>query len=191
MPDAQLMAAADDGSLLTDTVFTAQLNRVLGDPRTTSTFDEFFGQWLHLDQAPDITSREGTSVYDAFAGADEPTASTLPNILTETLDLTRYYTWATPGTLTDLLTTPSSFAKTDDVAHLYGVSKWSGTGAPIAFSDPNRVGLLSHSAMLLNDSHQTRPGCCCAGSSCAARFCVSRRRRLRLAPPATCRRSRR
>ena len=49
-PDAELRAAADDGSLLDDEVLLAQTRRLLDDPRAISLVDNFATQWLYLDE---------------------------------------------------------------------------------------------------------------------------------------------
>lgn len=46
MPDAELFAAAADGSLLTPAGRALQVRRMLSDPRARALADDFFGQWL-------------------------------------------------------------------------------------------------------------------------------------------------
>ncbi len=46
MPDATLSAAADAGQLTTDAQVTAQINRMLADPRADSLLDNFSANWL-------------------------------------------------------------------------------------------------------------------------------------------------
>ncbi len=48
MPDEQLLAAASDGSLLTDDGLTRQVKRMLADPRCGAFVENFSGQWLQL-----------------------------------------------------------------------------------------------------------------------------------------------
>ncbi len=48
MPDEPLMAAAADGSLLTDEGLKAQVRRMLADPRSSAFVENFAGQWLQL-----------------------------------------------------------------------------------------------------------------------------------------------
>jgi hypothetical protein len=68
MPDAQLFAAAADGSLLTADGRAAQIHRMRTDPRIRALSDDFFGQWLGfrgvLDLAVDIRK------YPDFYGKD-------------------------------------------------------------------------------------------------------------------------
>jgi hypothetical protein len=57
MPDAALFAAADAGMLQTDAGLSAQIDRMLADPRAAALSENFAGQWLHfreLDHEPDV-----------------------------------------------------------------------------------------------------------------------------------------
>ncbi len=57
MPDDALFAAADAGTLQTDTELTTQIDRMLADPRAAALSENFAGQWLHfreLDHEPDV-----------------------------------------------------------------------------------------------------------------------------------------
>ncbi len=68
MPDAELFAAAADGSLLTAEGRAQQVRRMLADPRIRALADDFFAQWLGfrgvLDLAVDIRK------YPDFYGKD-------------------------------------------------------------------------------------------------------------------------
>ena len=48
MPDEPLMAAAADGSLLTDIGLSMQVKRMLADRRSNAFVENFSGQWLHI-----------------------------------------------------------------------------------------------------------------------------------------------
>jgi hypothetical protein len=48
MPDGALLAAAADGSLLTDQGLSAQVRRMLADVKSSAFVDNFSGQWLQL-----------------------------------------------------------------------------------------------------------------------------------------------
>src|SRR5205085_8204083 len=74
MPDAELFAAAADGSLVTDDGYQAQLDRVFADPRTQATVDRFYDEWLQLGwltawptSPAFMTFAEGTSIGDPDA----------------------------------------------------------------------------------------------------------------------------
>ncbi len=59
MPDAELFAAAEDGSLLQADVLESQVRRMLDDPKAVALTDNFAGQWLFTralgSQDPDYT----------------------------------------------------------------------------------------------------------------------------------------
>ncbi len=48
MPDQPLLDAAANGSLLTDETLSAQVRRMLADPRSDAFIENFSGQWLQL-----------------------------------------------------------------------------------------------------------------------------------------------
>ena len=50
LPDAELLAAARSGRLLTDSGLTQQINRMLENPRSRALAENFARQWLRLDQ---------------------------------------------------------------------------------------------------------------------------------------------
>jgi hypothetical protein len=57
MPDDALFAAADAGTLQTDAELTAQIDRMLADPRASALSENFAGQWLHfreINHEPDV-----------------------------------------------------------------------------------------------------------------------------------------
>ncbi len=155
-PDEELLAAAKSGELITDAGFSAQVERVFTDPRTQSSMREFFGQWLSNTTLEELDSRAGTPLFDAFADGYAPGPDLREHMLDEVTDAALYYTVENPGTFKDLLTSRKSFAKTNDLASLYGVPVWSG-GEPSDFVEPERVGLLTRAAYLATGSANTRP----------------------------------
>jgi hypothetical protein len=54
-PDAELSAAADAGALRDPAALSAQVRRLLADPRSRALFDGFGAQWLGLDKLPGKT----------------------------------------------------------------------------------------------------------------------------------------
>ena len=50
MPDAVLSMAADSGELATDEQISAQIDRMLADPRADALLDEFAAEWLDFKQ---------------------------------------------------------------------------------------------------------------------------------------------
>jgi hypothetical protein len=74
MPDTQLSAAADNGTLHEPTVLKAQVKRMLKDPRSRALFDGFGAQWLGVSSLesktfdtakfPQITPEMRRAMYD-------------------------------------------------------------------------------------------------------------------------------
>ena len=156
LPDEQLFAAAKNGDLLTEAGYEAQLKRIFQDPRTRDAVGEFFGEWLENATLEELDSRVGTPLYDAFAGTTTVGPNLREAMLADVTDAALYYTFDAPGGFRELLLDRHSFAKTDDLAGIYGVSKWTG-GAPPEFGEKERVGLLTRAAYLATGSANTRP----------------------------------
>ncbi len=156
MPDEALAAAADSGELLTEAGYRQQVERLVGDPRAHQAMGEFFSQWFRLDALEEFNTRVGDPIFDAFRGGFMPTGDTREHINAEVTDLV---TWlaAHEGTLQDVLTDRHAFARTADLAALYGVPRWDGTSEPPTFAEPQRSGLLTRVAFLATGSANTRP----------------------------------
>lgn len=156
MPDQALFDAAAAGELSKADGLAKQIDRLLKDPRARGTFDEFYADYLKLDDLPFIDKTEEFK-YRAFAGADLPNPNTRANVIEDVLAMTRYITWNKAGVYDDLLLDERSYATTDDVARLYGVPKWSGTGEPPKFPSGTRPGVLTRVGLLATGMVVTRP----------------------------------
>ncbi|MDB4981670.1 MAG: hypothetical protein JWM82_2422, partial [Myxococcales bacterium] len=163
MPDAALLAAAADGSLIKNpTVYAAQVDRLLADPRAKTTFDEFFFDYFKLFQSDirnlvGLDARNGNATFKAFAGTDLPSSTLGTEMQTELVDMSRYFTFTKPGSLSSLLTTDYSFAKTADLAKIYDIGVWNGTSEPPKFPADTRPGFLTRAAFLTSGGVGTRP----------------------------------
>jgi hypothetical protein len=156
MPDDALLAAAQDGSLVTDTGYAAQVERLFTDARTNTALDDFFGQWWRNDELPPLNTRVGTPIFDAFAGANVPSATLHDEMNAEVLELARHVA-RTNAPIDELLTSRRFFARSPALAALYGQPAWDGTGTPPEFVQPERHGLLTRAAFLASGSANTRP----------------------------------
>ncbi len=68
----------------------------------------------------------------------------------EIQDMVYYYTYTQPGTFNDLLTSPYSFAKSQDLASIYGVTPWSGSASQmVRLPAGERSGILTRAAFLV------------------------------------------
>jgi hypothetical protein len=156
-PDDTLSAMVDSGAILTDDGYGKALDYVKSSPKFGETLGTFFREYLSVEDLDEMNHLTGTPRFDALRGSFAPTDDTRENMIDEVTRLSTYYATKPDGTFTDLFTTKKSFATTDDVALVYGVAKWSGTGEPPDMPDGDRVGLLTHAAMVASGAALTRP----------------------------------
>lgn len=154
VPDAALAAAADNGSLLTPAVLQAQVRRMVDDPRAEAPMRRFFDQWFRLQELVPMDGKVGNARFDAFAGGFTPGAGTRDAAIAEVLDMVSWLA-ARNGSLQQVLTDRHSFARTADIAALYGTPVWDGRGEPPLFTDPLRVGLLTRIGIVANGASET------------------------------------
>jgi hypothetical protein len=158
LPDDALLAAAADGSLATDTGFNTQLDRVFADPRTRDTIWQFWNEWMKFESFTGFSSdRPGFMALAAGENVGVAGHDHWGDMVREIHDLTDLYTWTQSGTLGDLLTSDLSVTKSADLAHLYGVPAWSGSGDYPRFTDGSRRGVLQRAALLVDNLETTNP----------------------------------
>jgi len=158
MPDDALLTAAEDGSLSTDAGFNAQLDRLFADPRTQDTVWQFWNEWMRFDSFTGFSSER--PAFQSLAAGEhlgETGHDHWADMVQEIRDLTELYTWKQDGTFLDLMTSNVSVTRSADLAHLYGVKAWSGSGAYPALPDGTREGLLLRSALLVSSLETTNP----------------------------------
>jgi hypothetical protein len=157
MPDAELFQAADDGSLASDDGFQAQLERVFGDPRAQQTLWSFWNEWFRFEKFTGFeTTRPALQALAQGESLGVLGHDHYADMVQEVRDLTALFTFQKRATVSDLLSTDLSVTKSADLAHLYGVSAWSGQGEYPRLP-PNRVGLLQRAALLVSNLEQTNP----------------------------------
>lgn len=162
MPDDALFAAAKSGTLSQPAVYQMHVERLAMDSRARATMDEFFYDYFKLFPSAirDLTKlniKANDATYKAFAGADLPTAELGRNMANELVDMARYFTWEKGGKFVDLLTNEHSFAKTSDLAKIYGLAPWNGSGEPPKFPAGQRPGFLTRAAFLSTGILMSRP----------------------------------
>jgi hypothetical protein len=157
MPDDALVAAARSGALLTADGYAKEVDRVFKDPRTRTTLDDFFRDWLKLEDLKPLDARNADPVFKSFAAGDLPTATLRTQMIDDALALVRHFAWDQPGTFDDLLTTDLAFPRAAELARLYALPAWNGSGPPPAFPPGVRPGLLTRAAFLASGSANTRP----------------------------------
>lgn len=156
MPDAELMALADSGDLVEPDVYTAQVERLWAHARTRATVADFFLEWLKLEDLPQLDRLSETIAYQSFAGENLPSSELRQAMIDEVLELLDYYTWSSPGPLSEVFLSPHSFATSEELAELYGVEPWTGAGSPPTMPG-ERPGLLTRAAFLATGTANTRP----------------------------------
>ncbi|HTJ84615.1 MAG TPA: DUF1592 domain-containing protein, partial [Polyangiaceae bacterium] len=157
MPDEELLDAARSGALLTEEGYAAQVNRVFEDPRAREAVAELFSNWLDNTTLEELDSRSGTPVFDAFAGDFTPGPDLREHMLAEVVDSATWYAFDGAGSFDDFFASDRSFARTEDLAAIYGVSVWDGASDPPAFQDDAHAGLITRAAYVATGSANTRP----------------------------------
>ncbi len=157
LPDEALLDAAKRGDLQTEEGYKKEVERLFNDPKTAASVDVFFEEWLRLDKIPELHTVVGTTRYDQFAGEDAATAELRGNMIREVLDLIQHHVWTTNGSWKDVFLSELSFARTADLAQIYGVPQWDGQGDPPRFQEGTRSGLLTRAAFLATGTARTRP----------------------------------
>lgn len=154
-PDAPLRQAADSGALLTDSGYRTQVARLLADPRAEAGVRAFFAEWFRLHELAPLDSYAGTPLFDAFAGF-HPSADLHVQMRDEIGDLA-VSLLRRGGSVADVLTNREQFARTAELAGLYGGTPWDGVSPPALLAEPARAGLLTRAALVANPSGNTRP----------------------------------
>lgn len=156
-PDAPLLAAAADGSLLTEAGYAAELDRMMNDPRTEDTIATFWGEWLQLDWLGAFPTTPAFTTFAEGTTIGEPGADHLEAMGDEIRAMTRHFTFETAGTLDDLFLTDLSFTESPHLAAIYGVEPWDGVGDYPTMPAGERAGLLTRAAFLLTGTEETHP----------------------------------
>ncbi|HMJ56520.1 MAG TPA: DUF1592 domain-containing protein [Polyangiaceae bacterium] len=152
IPDAELSAAARDGSLSNAVTIAAQARRLLASPRSRSMLDHFAAQWLDLDRLAQVVKDE--TIYPGF------TAPLRAAMRAETLALFDFVVHAGTGKLPELLTAPYSFVN-DDLAAFYGIDAPPPDDGGVAglrkvgVASAHRGGLLTQGSILASQAKPT------------------------------------
>jgi hypothetical protein len=155
-PDAALLAAASNGSLLSEDGYKAQVDRMFADPRTNKTMREFFRDWVKVEDLPGLDLRNSDALFRNFAGENLPTPRLRNEMVDDVLSTIDYLTWNKGATMRDLFTTQVSVNRGAELAKIYGVPVWNGAGEPPTFGE-TRPGLFTRALFLATGSATTRP----------------------------------
>lgn len=158
MPDAELFAAADDGSLATPEGFAEQLTRVFDDPRTKETLWQFWSEWLRFEKFTGFeTSRPAFQALTHDTNVASSGHDYYADMVQEVRDLTELFTFTNKSTLADLASTDVSVTRSQDLAALYGVDPYDGGGNYPTLPTGTRAGLFQRAALLVSNLEQTNP----------------------------------
>lgn len=155
-PDTALWSAAADGSILSEAGYTAQVERMFADARTAKTIREFYRDWVKLEDLPALDLRNGDALFRNFAGDNVPTPTLRTEMIDDALGTLDYLTWNQRAGLGDLFRSQVNVNKGSELAKIYGMPAWSGSGAPPNFGAA-RPGLFTRALFLSTGSATTRP----------------------------------
>jgi Protein of unknown function (DUF1592)/Protein of unknown function (DUF1588)/Protein of unknown function (DUF1595)/Protein of unknown function (DUF1585) len=154
MPDDRLFQAAASGALDSAAGYRAEVLRLATQQRARATWYRFFREWLKLD---DFGGFAQERAFTNFAGNLKPTPELYQDAVWEIEQVAGYYTFDTPGSYRDLLTSNAVVTRSPRLAKLYGVEPWDGRSLPAVFRADERGGLLTRAALMISASHNTNP----------------------------------
>lgn len=151
MPDAALMSAADDGSLMTETGFNSQVERLFASSRARAWISRFFNHWIDLDRFPN------PNYSTAFIGNDMYQGTWTRLAKKETISFIDHILWTKSGTYYDLMNSNEAV-----VSSLAGLEKVYGIPSVAGSTDtlvqlPNHRGLINRIGFLAGGNDQTNP----------------------------------
>lgn len=184
MPDAELFAAAADGSLMTEVGYASQVDRLLASPRAKAVIEEFYRDFFRVQDFAAIDVQDGPASYhggpnyNQYGGLGEIREA----MQAEMMNLGTWFTTTAPGTYEDMFRSNLHFLECirrpwdlDRCAgagpfseFTYGIDSgctdvdcpgggWDGDSPPVTLPQSQRVGMLTRLALLGHDSINARP----------------------------------
>jgi len=151
-PDDELLDAAAGDELLTEEGLRTHAERMLADPRANAAIQDFFAQYFDLGRLDGID--RDTTTYPLFSPTLPASARTEVQLLVDDFVFRR------DADIRGIFGTRNTFVN-EELAMLYGVE--APGASPIAFvpvelpADGPRAGLLTLSAFLMMNAHETEP----------------------------------
>jgi len=147
IPDEELLALAEQGTLSDPEVLGAQVGRMLADPRSAALVENFVGQWLYLRNLPGLRPDP-----DAFPSFDE----NLREAFRQETELFVTSLLREDSNVLELLTADYSFLN-QRLARHYGIEGVYGNHfRKVHFDDTRRGGLLGQGSILAATSYPNR-----------------------------------
>jgi hypothetical protein len=146
-PDPELIALAANGRLHDSQVLSAQVHRLLADPRSASLVTNFAFQWLNVNKIDSIEP-DPAAYPDFDRDLRDSFREEMRLFLTSVLRKDR--------SVLDLLRSDETFLN-ERLALQYGIPNLRGAQfRPVRLADPNRWGLLGKGAVLMSTSYGNR-----------------------------------
>ncbi len=149
--------ARGDGSLLEAETYEAQVLRLIEDPRAPQALDEFYEDWMKVEDLAVLDAKANDPLYQAFAGADMPGPDLRRNMIEDVVGLLDYLRGASPPRSASSSPRRRASRRSQDLATIYGVDPWDGVSEPPALPEGQRPGLLTRALFLSTGSANTRP----------------------------------
>jgi mono/diheme cytochrome c family protein len=147
MPDEELTRLADQGKLREPGVLSAQVRRMLKDPKSSALTENFAGQWLMLRTLATMTPDKGT--YRSF----DPS---LRSAMVRETELYFDHVMREDRSILEFLDSDYTFVN-DRLAQHYGISGVTGSEfKKVTLTDRNRGGLITQASVLTVTSNPTR-----------------------------------
>ncbi len=147
MPDDELFALCEKGTLRKEGNLEAQVRRMLKDPKSQALVDNFAGQWLQIRRIGTITP--DTSVFPGF---DE----SLRAAMEKETELFFLHVMNEDRSVIEFLDADYTYAN-ERLAKLYGISGVSGSEfRKVSLGGTHRGGLLTQASILLITSNPGR-----------------------------------
>jgi mono/diheme cytochrome c family protein len=149
LPDDELLKIASEKRLSNPDVLTAQVSRMLADPRAESLSDDFAFQWLHLSKLDEITPDRAQ--FPHASGLLDPRG-----MFKEELRLFIDSVLRSDQSVRDLLTADYTFLN-ERLAMHYGIETVKGSHfRRVTLDNPARYGLLGKGAILMLTAYPNR-----------------------------------
>ena len=148
MPDDELFELAAEQKLSEDDVLSAQVERMLGDPRSDALVEAFFGQWLGLRKVLDV--RVDRDLFPEFS------TQLKADLQQETMRLVDSIVRENRSAL-DLLQADYTFVN-GSLAKFYGIKgiKKDADFQRVSLAGTPRQGVLTHGSLLMLTSYPNR-----------------------------------
>lgn len=147
MPDATLMAAADNEQLSTPAQIQAQATRLLQSPKAHAPLQQFFLEWLQVNQLPQLARMEGNTNLPPTTAAE---------MVTETRLLADEVAFTSNGNYTQLLTADHTYVNTELSQFYLMAAVAQGNFASVPLAGTGRdLGVLGQGGVLAAASQPT------------------------------------